>query len=170
MILGGCFLMPSKCSQLILWQMDDNNPPNNRFDPDWMIYMKVMLDSNICIYLIKNRPAHLRSKFQQYQFGDIGISSITLSELMFGVERNANRTQALTALRQLIETLQVVDFDAQAAYAYAKIRNALEKKSLTIGPLDSLIAAHAISLDLVLVTNNEREFSRVPDLQVENWV
>jgi tRNA(fMet)-specific endonuclease VapC len=89
---------------------------------------------------------------------------------MFGVERNAQRAQALSALRQLLETLEVAGFDTEAAYAYGRIRNTLEKKGVPIGPLDYLIAAHALSLGTTLVTNNEREFNRVPGLQVENWV
>ena len=132
--------------------------------------MQVMLDTNICIYLIKNRPVHLRSRFQQYNIGDVSISSITLSELMVGVERNANRPQALHALQLLLQSLSVVDFDAQAAYIYARIRVDLEKRGLAIGPLDMLIAAHALSLGLVLVTHNTREFQRVPGLQIEDWV
>lgn len=132
--------------------------------------MQVMLDTNICIYLIKNRPVHLRSRFQQYNIGDVGISSITLSELMVGVERNANRPQALHALQLLLQSLSIADFDVQAAYIYARIRVDLEKRGLAIGPLDMLIAAHALSLGLVLVTHNTREFQRVPGLQIEDWV
>ena len=86
------------------------------------------------------------------------------------MERNANRAQALFALRQLLQTIQVVDFDAQAAFVYASIRFTLEKQGTPIGPLDYLIAAHALSLGVILVTNNEREFKRVAGLQVENWV
>lgn len=132
--------------------------------------MKYLLDTNICVYLIQNRPAHIRQKFNLYGFGEIGVSSITVAELQVGVERNAKWEQAAHALEQFLHSLEIVDFDAQAASAYAKIRVTLEKKGLPIGPLDTLIAAHALSLNVPLVTNNEREFARVPGLQVENWV
>lgn len=132
-----------------------------------MIYL---LDTNICIYIIKQRPIAVRQKFMAYQIGDIGVSSITIAELQVGVERNQQRNQAALALEQLLQSLLVLNFDLRAAAAYGKLRTHLESRGTPIGPLDSLIAAHAISLDATLVTNKLREFARVPGLKAENWV
>jgi tRNA(fMet)-specific endonuclease VapC len=132
--------------------------------------MKCLLDTNICIYLIKNRPSSVRARFEAYSIDEIGISTVTVGELQVGVERNQHREQAEYALEQFLRSITVVDFDVQAAVMYGKLRAQLERKGAPIGPLDYLIAAHALSLDAVLVTNNEREFSRVLGLKVENWV
>jgi tRNA(fMet)-specific endonuclease VapC len=132
--------------------------------------MKCLLDTNICIYLIKNRPSSVRARFEAYSIDEIGISTVTVGELQVGVERNQHREQAEYALEQFLRSITVVDFDVQAAVMYGKLRAQLERKGAPIGPLDYLIAAHALSLDTVLVTNNEREFSRVLGLKVENWV
>ncbi len=131
-----------------------------------MIYL---LDTNICIYIIKQRPVAVRQKFMTYQIGDIGVSSITVAELQVGVERNQQRKQAAFALEQFLQSLPVLNFDLPAAAAYGKLRTHLESRGTPIGPLDSLIAAHALSLDATLVTNNLREFARVPGLKAENW-
>jgi tRNA(fMet)-specific endonuclease VapC len=132
--------------------------------------MKCLLDTNICIYLIKNRPSSVRARFEAYSIDEIGISTVTVGELQVGVERNQHREQAEYAMEQFLRSITVVDFDVQAAVMYGKLRAQLERKGTPIGPLDYLIAAHALSLDTVLVTNNEREFSRVLGLKVENWV
>lgn len=131
--------------------------------------MKYMLDTNICIYLIKQKPPQLLRKFAELSFGDVGVSAITVAELQYGVQKSQYPEQNQQALGQLLIPLTIVDFDHNAAVAYGAIRAALERQGAPIGSLDTLIAAHAQSLDVTLVTNNVREFSRVPDLKVVNW-
>jgi len=132
--------------------------------------MKLMLDTTICIYLIKQQPAAVLRRFLDYQVGDIGISAITLSELRCGVAKSAQHAKNAKALDEFITPLEVIVFDEQAACVYGEIRAALEKAGTPIGAMDMLIAAHAVSLGLPLVTNNAREFGRVPALQVVNWL
>ena len=131
--------------------------------------MNVMLDTNICIYLIKQAPSSLIERFEAFPIGDIGISVITLAELEYGAGKSTQPRRNLEALKQFIAPLEVAIFDRQAAVAYGRIRAALEKKGRPIGAMDLLIAAQALSLGVRLVTNNEREFRRVPGLRVENW-
>jgi tRNA(fMet)-specific endonuclease VapC len=132
--------------------------------------MRFLLDTNICIYLIKQRPLQVREKFNAYSVGEIGVSSITVSELWYGVAKSQRRKANRRALRQFLLPLTVATFDETAAQAYGEIRAALEENGRPISAMDMLIAAHAVSEGVVLVTNNEREFARVPDLTVENWV
>lgn len=132
--------------------------------------MNVLLDTNTCIYLIKRRPAEVLGRFEEYAVGDIGVSSVTVAELYFGVQKSQRPAQNEQALEQFLLPLAVVGFDLACAVEYGRIRAALEKKGTPIGPLDTLIAAHTLSLDLTLVTNNVREFERVPGLSIENWV
>jgi tRNA(fMet)-specific endonuclease VapC len=129
-----------------------------------------MLDTNICIYLIKQRPEALLDRFRLFPVGDIGISVITLAELQYGVSKSSRPKQNHEALEQFLAPLEVAVFDRQATFAYGKVRVALEKKGRPIGGMDLLIAAHALSLGVRLVTNNEKEFRHVPGLRVENWV
>jgi len=131
--------------------------------------MNVMLDTNICIYLIKQIPPALIQRFGAFPVGDIGISVITLAELEYGASKSTQPRRNLEALEQFIAPLEVAMFDRQAAVAYGRIRAVLEKKGRPIGAMDLLIAAQALSLGVRLVTNNEREFRRVPGLRVENW-
>lgn len=131
--------------------------------------MKLMLDTNICIYLIKQQPASVLKHFLEYQVGDIGISSITLSELRFGVAKSRHREKNTKALDEFITPLDIASFDENAALAYGDIRTNLEKAGTPIGAMDMLIAAHAMSLGVTLVTNNTREFSRIPSLDVVDW-
>ncbi len=131
--------------------------------------MQYLLDTNICIYIIKRKPPQVLKCFLDYVPGDIGISSITVAELTYGVEKSQRREQNSAALEQFLLPLEIADFDASAAQVYGGIRATPEKEGNPIGPLDLLIAAHALSLELTLVTNNEREFVRVPALAVENW-
>lgn len=131
--------------------------------------MNVMLDTNICIYLIKQAPSALIARFETFPVGDIGISIITLAELEYGASKSTQPRRNLEALKQFIAPLEVALFDRQAAVAYGRIRVGLEKKGRPIGAMDLLIAAQALSLGVRLVTNNEREFRRVPGLRVENW-
>jgi tRNA(fMet)-specific endonuclease VapC len=132
--------------------------------------MKIMLDTNICIYIIKRHPPSVLQRFGRFPVGDIGISTITLAELEYGASRSAQPRKNREALEQFISALDIAAFDKAATETYGKIRVALEKKGQPIGAMDLLIAAHALSLDIRLVTNNEREFKRVPGLKVENWV
>ena len=131
--------------------------------------MKVMLDTNTCIYLIKRKPARVLHKFVALSVGDVVVSSITVAELQYGVQKSRHLEQNQQALEQFLIPLTVVDFDHNAAAVYGVVRATLERQGMPIGSLDTLIAAHALCLDLTLVTNNEREFVRVPDLKITNW-
>ncbi len=131
--------------------------------------MKLLLDTNICIYIIKQQPAEVLKRFLEFQVGDIGLSSITLSELRYGVAKSAHREKNAKALDEFIIPLEVVPFDEQAAHAYGAIRAVLEKAGTPIGSMDMLIAAHAVSLGIPLVTNNTREFARISDLSILDW-
>ena len=132
--------------------------------------MKYLVDTNICIYLIKKRPPSVIAKFNEHSVGDIGVSSLTVAELAYGVQKSQRRTQNREALLQFLSPLVISEFDANAAFSYGKIRAELESQGTPIGSLDTLIAGHAVSLEVTLVTNNEREFSSVPDLVIENWM
>ncbi len=131
--------------------------------------MKYLLDTNICIYIIRQKPPQVLQKFFAYAPSEIGISVITLAELQHGVYKSNRPEQSAQALAQFLLPLTVVDFTPDAAVIYGKIRAHLEKQGTPIGPLDVFIAAHALQLNLMVVTNNVGEFSRVPDLRVENW-
>ncbi len=132
--------------------------------------MKFMLDTNICIYIIKRHPGSVLGRVESHPLGDIGISVITLAELEYGVSKSSNPARNRDALEQFVSPLEVAPFDQPATVAYGKVRASLEKKGNPIGSMDLLIAAHAVSLGNRLVTNNVREFKRVPGLRVENWV
>lgn len=131
--------------------------------------MQYMLDTNICIYAIKNRPASVLASLRAHESAGIGLSSITVAELFFGAEKSGS-ARNLVALRHFLEPLEIADFDQTAAEAYGRLRNVLERDGTPIGPLDTQIAAHALALGVSLVTNNTREFTRVPGLRLENWV
>lgn len=131
--------------------------------------MKLMLDTNVCIYIIKQQPASVLKRFLEFQIGDIGISSITLSELRYGVAKSSHREKNAKALDEFIIPLEVVSFDEEAAHVYGDIRTTLEKAGTPIGAMDMLIAAHAVSLGTTLVTNNTREFIRIPTLNIIDW-
>jgi len=131
--------------------------------------MKLMLDTTICIYLIKQQPAAVLQRFLEYQAGDIGISSITLSELRYGVAKSTHREKNAKALDEFVIPLEVISFGEEAAHVYGDIRATLEKAGTPIGAMDMLIAAHAVSLGIPLVTNNTREFVRIPTLTVIDW-
>jgi len=131
--------------------------------------MKYMLDTNICIYIIKRKPVKVIKHLKKIPFPNIGISSITLSELEYGVEKSQRKAQNKIALAQFITPLEIAPYDELAAKHYGEIRVLLEKRGQPIGTLDLLIAAHALSLNATLVTNNEKEFRKVTGLTVENW-
>lgn len=132
--------------------------------------MKVMLDTNICIYLIKQQPPTVIERFLSYSVGAIGVSSITVAELAFGVSKSRHQAKNCVALEQFLAPLEVAAFDHEAALAYGRVRARLETMGSPIGSMDLLIAAHALSLGVRLVSNNLREFRRVPGLKLENWV
>lgn len=132
--------------------------------------MKVMLDTNICIYIIKQKPESVLRKFATIPVGDLGISVITLAELEYGASKSSEPAGNREALAQFASPLEIAVFDREATAVYGKIRALLEKRGRPIGSMDLLIAAHALSLDVRLVTNNVEEFRRVPGLRVENWV
>ena len=132
--------------------------------------MKYMLDTNICIYLIKRKPPKVIEKFQALNVGDIGISSITVAELQYGAAKSARQRQNQTALDLFFAPLEIAHFDVGAAQQYGSIRAQLENLGTPIGAYDLLIAGHALSLEATLVTNNIGEFSRIPELTIENWV
>lgn len=132
--------------------------------------MKVMLDTNICIYIIEQKPQSVLERFRAFQVGDVGISSITLAELQYGAMKSARPRQNRESLKEFIAPLDVASFDIAASEAYGEIRASLEKSGRPIDAMDLLIAAHALSLDARLATNNEREFRRVRGLHVENWI
>ena len=131
--------------------------------------MTHLLDTNICIYLIKNRPKSLVQRLQSREIEQIGISAITLSELEYGVAKSRQFEKNSVALIEFLTPFKILDFNQTAAHEYGAIRTFLEEKGQLIGPMDLLIAAHAIAEGLILVTNNEREFRRIPALIVENW-
>ena len=131
--------------------------------------MKYMLDTNICIYIIKKKPEIVIEHFRKELVADIGISSITLSEMEYGVEKSQKKEQNRIALLQFVSPLEIISYDTMSARHYGVIRSALEKIGQPIGALDMLLAAHARSLDITRVTNNKKGFSRVPNLKIENW-
>ncbi len=132
--------------------------------------MRYMLDTNICIYIIKHKPESVYTKLKKIQPEDVCISSITYSELAYGVERSEQTDRNRLALTLMLSNIDIEAFDAVAAEEYGDIRARLEKAGTPIGSLDMLIAAHAKALGCTLVTINGKEFSRVEGLRVENWV
>ena len=131
--------------------------------------IKYMLDTNICIYIIKQKPKNVIERFRQAQVSEIGVSSTTLSELEYGVMKSAKSEQNKLALVQFIAPIEISAYDDVAAQHYGKIRAHLERQGTPIGSLYMLIAAHALSQNSVLITNNESEFKRVSNLKIENW-
>ena len=132
--------------------------------------MKYMLDTNICIFVIKHKPENVIRKFIEHNPEDLCISSITYAELMHGVEKSQARQRNRLAIALFLSPISIVDLDALAAEEYGRIRADLEAQGKPIGPMDMLIAGHAKSKGLILVTNNTREFTRVEGLTVEDWV
>ena len=131
--------------------------------------LKYMLDTNIVIYTMKNRPERVRGAFNTHD-GQMCISSVTLGELVYGAEKSAVPEQNLADIENFIARVEVKTFDSQAAIHFGQIRATLAMAGTPIGPYDAMIAGHARALALVLVTNNENEFQRVPGLMRANWV
>jgi len=133
--------------------------------------MKYLLDTNICIHIINEKPEKVLRKFEQYPVSEFGISSITHGELQYGVEKSKNTNQNQNALDEFLLPLTILPFHGKRLVTcYGEIRALLESKGKTIGPLDTLIAAHALGLNLTIISNNIKEFSRIPNLKCENWI
>jgi len=128
-----------------------------------------MLDTDICIYIIKRKPPNVLKHLESIEPGQLSMSAITFAELMNGAKKSQRVKANVSRLNALGEILEICSFDQQAAVAYGDVRSSLEKRGEVIGPHDLLIAAHALSLDRTLITNNEREFKRVEGLKVDNW-
>lgn len=131
--------------------------------------MNYLLDTNICIYLIKAHPPSLVQRIRVVPMEDIGISVITVAELEYGVAKSMRADENRLALLEFLTPFQIGEFGQTAAYEYGRIRTELEREGQIIGPMDLLIAAHAVAEGATLITNNEREFRRVANLRVENW-
>jgi tRNA(fMet)-specific endonuclease VapC len=129
---------------------------------------RYMLDTNICIYLMQIQPEQVAKRFAQCYVGDVVMSAITYAELEYGVAVSAQRARERRNLVALVEDIEVVPFEAAAARAYGPIREATRERKKD--HLDKLIAAHAVALDVVLVTNNERDFVNYPGIKIENWL
>ena len=129
----------------------------------------ILLDTNICIYIINAKPAAVLARFKQYRLGDIGLCSVVAAELAYGVAKSGSMRNR-QALDMFLAPLTILPFDASTIWAYGDLRAELERRGIPIGALDTMIAAHALSQQALLVTNNTREFAKVPGLQLENWV
>lgn len=136
--------------------------------------MNYLLDTNICIYIIKKSPEKVIKKLEAIikaeDKNEIYLSSITVSELYYGVEKSAQEDKNREALKGFLTPFQVIDFDLRSAEIFGQVRSNLEKKGTVIGPYDLQIASVALAHDFILVTNNIKEFERVEGLQLENWV
>lgn len=131
--------------------------------------MRYMLDTNICIYAIKHKPEQVFIRLQEHEPDDICVSSVTYAELVHGVEKSQAVEKNRVALALLLANIEILNFDSLAAESYGKIRADLEKAGTPIGPLDMMIAGHAMSLGYTVVTNNTREIERIKDLKLVNW-
>ncbi len=129
----------------------------------------ILLDTNICIYIINAKPTEVLKRFHRFRLGEIGLSSVVAAELAYGVAKSGSERNR-RALEMFLAPLEIIPFDEKAVWAYGELRADLERNGQPIGSLDTMIAAHALSIDAVLVTNNTREFSRVKNLRLENWV
>lgn len=132
--------------------------------------LKYLLDTNICIYIAKQKPSSVMHKFEKMEVGEVGMSIITYGELLFGAEKSQQPEKAEKTLLELSTLIPPLELTMDAAKQYGKVRAHLEKAGKPIGNNDLWISSHALSLKVILVTNNAREFSRVPHLKIENWV
>ncbi len=128
----------------------------------------ILLDTNICIYVINAKPPEVLARFHRFHLGDIGLSTVVAAELAYGVAKSGSERNR-KALEMFLAPLELMPFDSPAVWAYGELRADLERLGLPIGSLDTMIAAHALSMNAVLVTNNTREFSRIAGLKLENW-
>ena len=132
--------------------------------------MNFLIDTNICIYIMNKRPPEVIHRFKNIEVGQIGISTITVSELNYGASKSNLRKQNFKRLEEFLAPFEIIPYSQSASKYYGEIRSRLENQGNVIGPLDLLIAANALSKNLTLVTNNEKEFKRIKSLKVENWV
>lgn len=132
--------------------------------------MKFLIDTNICIYIMNNHPPEVVQKFKSIGVGKVGISSVTVSELHYGACKSRHIKKNMQRLEEFLRPFAILPYDENASKYYGIIRSQLEKQGNIIGPLDLLIAAHALSNNLILITNNEKEFRRIKSLKVENWI
>jgi tRNA(fMet)-specific endonuclease VapC len=128
-----------------------------------------LLDTNICIYIIKKMPEQVIERLKHTRISEVGVSSITLSELEYGAAKSSRPAQNKLAIVEFLAPLEILPYDDMAAQEYGKVRAYLEKQGTPVGSMDMLIAAHALSLNCILVTNNEREFRLIPKLKIQNW-
>lgn len=131
--------------------------------------MNYLLDTNICVLLIRQKSPQVLTQLTSHPITDIGISAVTVAELQYGVQKSSRPAQNQQALDQFLLPLTIIAFDENDAVAYGQIRANLEAEGLPTGALDTLIAAQAVQHNLILVTNNVREFARVPGLAIEDW-
>ena len=129
----------------------------------------ILLDTNICIHVINAKPPEVLERFRKYRMGEIGLCSVVAAELAYGVAKSGSARNR-DALEMFLAPLIILPFDVAALWTYGDLRAELERKGTPIGALDTMIAAHALSNKSILVTNNSREFARVPGLALENWV
>lgn len=129
----------------------------------------ILLDTNICIYIINTKPPEVLARFHQFHLGEIGLSSVVAAELAYGVVKSGSLRNR-RALEMFLAPLEIMPLDENVIWAHGELRADLERRGQSIGSLDTMIAAHALSMNAVLVTNNTREFSRVQGLKLENWV
>lgn len=132
--------------------------------------LKHLLDTNICIYILKKKPPTLIKKFESLSIGEVAMSVITYGELIYGAYKSNNPKKALTKLEVLQSYIPALPLPVNTCECYGQIRSHLSKNGITIGANDLWIAAHAKALDINLVTNNQKEFERVPGLSLTNWV
>ena len=132
--------------------------------------MKIMLDTNTCIAVIKRKPPQVLKRLSAYKVGEVGISWVTLAELEFGVAKSQHVEKNQAALDEFVLPLEIANFDRETARVYGRVRATLEKKGAPIGSLDMMIGAHALSLGATLATNNTREFSRIKGLTIVDWL
>lgn len=132
--------------------------------------LRYLLDTNICIYIAKQKPIHVLHKFEHLSVGEAGMSIITFGELLYGVQKSQHQKKSMTILSELVTLIPALPLETDVGKHHGKIREKLEQQGKLIGNNDLWIASHALSLEVVLVTNNVKEFSRIPHLKIENWI
>jgi tRNA(fMet)-specific endonuclease VapC len=131
--------------------------------------VKYLLDTNICVFVIRGKSPLVLHRFRQQIPDELGVSTVTLAELRYGADKSHDPVKNHSALDAFLAPIQIVVFDAECADYYGKVRSNLERRGVPIGPLDTMMAAHSLRLQIPLVTNNTGEFSRVPGLILEDW-
>jgi tRNA(fMet)-specific endonuclease VapC len=131
--------------------------------------VKYLIDTNILIFLCNSKPKSLENKFKKHHPEEFAVSSITVGELIYGVNKSQHRDRNLQAILKILSPFKIIDFDSSDGWGYGEIRAELEKKGKTIGGNDMMIAAQAKQRGLIVITNNTREYKRVAGLSVEDW-